>query len=691
MGKRRRSEDEPENTAQYEDDGADTDGNADGEDIGAGEEHTIVDLDGNDDELPCQATSNGKKHPLMAEITMIGGERGKNDGGSKQWRCNHCKNSYKSSLTRVRVHLLGAKPGKKPQIQRCPVLLNDAAKYRKLRDKVKEVDESSLGVQKMHSSLAQSFGAAERDAVDLKVLKFIAANGIPFNVLRSPYYSEMVTAINNAPKGYKGPGSEKARTTLLDALKRSVDNDLSTVRDTWLPQGVSVVSDGWTNIKNKPLINVLASNSRGSCFLYAEDYSGIEKTGEAIAEFLLKAIEEIGYRNVVQVVTDNASNCKAAGREIQKVHKHIFWSPCVVHTLNLIFKDFAIRFPWMLETYRAGKAIVNFFQSHTHCLAMFRNNSRLDLLKVAKTRFATHYILLQRLITVREALATTVVTKQWKDWVKSCSSDHQQQTKVIVDTINDENFWDEVENILAITGPIYSVLRFSDGEGPKMGEIYERMDNMVGEIKDIMTHDNNPHKLDYPDVEDIVMERWEKMNIPLHSLAFALNPKYYDQKYIEKPAPGGFVRKAPNKDPDVMKGVLEALKKIGDDASEQQILREQFSYFISKKGMYAMSSVKLDAYNMDAIDWWETYGSETPELAAVATRVLSQPISSSSAERIWSTYEYIHSAKRNKLNAKNADKLVFIHSNLRLLSRVTESYKKGPHSKWDIDPSNSTI
>lgn len=84
-------------------------------------------------------------------------------------------------------------------------------------------------------------------------------------------------------------------------------------------QGVSVVSDGWTDIKNKPLINVIASNSRGSCFLYAEDFSGVEKTGEAIAEFLLKAIDEIGPRNVLQVVTDNASNCKEAGKEFEKV------------------------------------------------------------------------------------------------------------------------------------------------------------------------------------------------------------------------------------------------------------------------------------------------------------------------------------------------------------------------------------
>lgn len=171
-----------------------------------------------------------------------------------------------------------------------------------------------------------------------------------------------------------------------------------------------------------------------------------------------------------------------------------------MHTLNLIFKDFANKFPWMLDTYKMGKAIVNFFRSHSHCLAMFRKHSHLDLLKVSKTRFASHYILLERFRTVREGLAATVVTRQWKDWVRSCSSDQQQQAKAIVDTINDENFWNEVDNILAITGPIYSVLRFNDGEGPKMGEIYKRMDNMVGEIKDIMTQDDNPHKLDYPDM-----------------------------------------------------------------------------------------------------------------------------------------------------------------------------------------------
>ncbi|XP_061990696.1 uncharacterized protein LOC133709101 [Rosa rugosa] len=94
---------------------------------------------------------------------------------------------------------------------------------------------------------------------------------------------------------------------------------------------------------------------------------------------------------------------------------------------------------------------------------------------------------------------------------------------------------------------------------------------------------------------------------------------------------------------------------------------------------------------MDAIDWWSTYGSQVPELAEVAQKVLAQLVSSSSTERNWSTYSYIHSVKRNRLNAERADKLVFIHSNIRLLSRFSEGYNNGTYKRWDINPESTEV
>ena len=48
---------------------------------------------------------------------------------------------------------------------------------------------------------------------------------------------------------------------------------------------------------------------------------------------------KIGHENVVQVITDNASVMKSARALIEGEYPKIFWTPCVVHTLNLALKN----------------------------------------------------------------------------------------------------------------------------------------------------------------------------------------------------------------------------------------------------------------------------------------------------------------------------------------------------------------
>ena len=56
--------------------------------------------------------------------------------------------------------------------------------------------------------------------------RFLYACGIPFNVLPSPYWHEMVEAIRTAPVGYKSPRYDKARTVGLDKEKAKIQNAL---------------------------------------------------------------------------------------------------------------------------------------------------------------------------------------------------------------------------------------------------------------------------------------------------------------------------------------------------------------------------------------------------------------------------------------------------------------------------------
>lgn len=88
----------------------------------------------------------------------------------------------------------------------------------------------------------------------------------------------------------------------------------------------------------------LVLNFHGAVFMYSEDFYGVERTGVAISKFLLGATDSIGPSNALQVVTNNTTNCKAAGWEIENVFIYIFWLPFCVHTLNMMFKDLAIKF-----------------------------------------------------------------------------------------------------------------------------------------------------------------------------------------------------------------------------------------------------------------------------------------------------------------------------------------------------------
>ncbi|KAL8528684.1 hypothetical protein ACS0TY_006219 [Phlomoides rotata] len=73
-----------------------------------------------------------------------------------------------------------------------------------------------------------------------------------------------------------------------------------------------------------------------------------------------------------------------------------------------------------------------------------------------------------------------------------------------------------------------------------------------------------------------------------------------------------------------------------------------------------------------------------PHLRSIDVRLLGQVSSSSCCERNWSTYAFIHSTKRNQITLERAEDLIYVHNNLRLLSRKAQPYMKGESKMWDV-------
>ena len=81
-------------------------------------------------------------------------------------------------------------------------------------------------------------------------------------------------------------------------------------------------------------------------------------------ELLDSLVEEIEEENIVQVVTDSVSAYVGAGRLLEEKRKHLFWSPCAAHCLDLILSDIG-NIPIFFNTLGKARQITVYIHRHT--------------------------------------------------------------------------------------------------------------------------------------------------------------------------------------------------------------------------------------------------------------------------------------------------------------------------------------
>ena len=74
-----------------------------------------------------------------------------------------------------------------------------------------------------------------------------------------------------------------------------------------------------------------------------------------------------------------------------------------------------------------------------------------------------------------------------------------------------------------------------------------------------------------------------------------------------------------------------------------------------------------------------------PLIAAVARRVLAQPVYASAAERNWSVYGKIKNDTTSRMGHAVADKRVYCHEALHLKQKLQSAGYKQAVEKWDTD------
>ena len=116
--------------------------------------------------------------------------------------------------------------------------------------------------------------------------------------------------------------------------------------------------------------------------------------------------------------------CKAAGDIVEAKFRHIFWTPCVVHTLNLALKnicapsthprydDVMEQCGWISRVSSDASFIKNFIMNHAMRLSMYNNHCKLKLLSVGDTCFASTIVMLKRFKTIKRGLEQLVISEE---------------------------------------------------------------------------------------------------------------------------------------------------------------------------------------------------------------------------------------------------------------------------------------
>ncbi|XP_050259195.1 uncharacterized protein LOC126704219 [Quercus robur] len=482
-----------------------------------------------------QEVSNAES-PLWQYVTKVEKPAGASvkSGGNTYFKCNYCDIVFMGSYSRVKAHLLQIS-GK--GIRACR---NVSKSHR-------------LEMQRMHDQVeANKLEQEQRSHIPLPPPP--PGRGIPISPFQRQEGSDSSHSTNpvdakrrksyafaatHSIPGYLPPEYNALRTTLLQKERAHVERLLKPIKDSWLENGVSIVSDGWSDPQRRPLINIMAVSDGGPVFIKAIDGSGEFKDKHYIAGVLKDAIKEIGHEKVVQVITDNANVMKAAGALIEGEYPKIFWTPCVVHTLNLALKNICAaktteknevtyeECSWITRVADDASFIRVFIMNHSMRLPMFNEFFPLKLLQVADTRFASVVVTLKRLKLIKRCLQAMAISDQWASY----REDDIGKAQKVKDMILSDLWWDNIDYILEFTAPIYDMLRIADTDKPCLHLVYEMWDSMIEKVKAVIYRHEGLEEDQYSSfwgvVYDILIDRWTKNSTPLHCLAYSLNPKYY--------------------------------------------------------------------------------------------------------------------------------------------------------------------
>ncbi|ERN20063.1 hypothetical protein AMTR_s00071p00196870 [Amborella trichopoda] len=244
--------------------------------------------------------------------------------------------------------------------------------------------------------------------------KWLNDKRIPFDAVNSPYFLHMVSAIQKAWPGVKPPTAYELSRTILDEEVEKVRKWIEEYKQSWPRTGITLMSDGWlNNVSKQEFVNFFAYFPKGTTFLSSKDVSGTQKDANFYVRLYDLIVEEVRDKHVVRFITDNAHACVSTGNKLLDKRKHLVWTPCATHSIDLMLEEIS-EIKIVKETLEEARLVSRFIYNHSKILFLLREHSKKkDIIRPVIICFATDYLAVDSIRESEGTLKRLFTCKEW--------------------------------------------------------------------------------------------------------------------------------------------------------------------------------------------------------------------------------------------------------------------------------------
>nr|XP_043873805.1 E3 SUMO-protein ligase ZBED1-like [Solea senegalensis] len=503
--------------------------------------------------------------------------------------------------------------------------------------------------------------------VDEAVVNMIIKDSQPFSVVEDVGFRELMHLMD---PNYILPSRK--------ALKAMVDIKYQEAKEKAREQvqkavAVSLTSDMWTSINMDAYLAVtchfIDDEDQLCTTLLGVQHFPKAHTAENLAAGHVQLMEEWGIRDKVKcLVTDGASNMNACVRQLNVRH-----AICIAHTINLIVHKSFDDVEGLNELRQKCRRLVTLFRTSTTAkerLVQVQEQMGRQPYKMiieVDTRWNSTFLMLQRLYELREPVGAALA---------SLKTDITPLTAAEYDSVN---------NTLSVLAPFHQATvevsaekRVSSSKViPLMKMLHHAItnkmhtmnastiarqlgDNLVRRLRDHMSSLESAGGLTMPTLLD---PRFKK-------LGFENATRRQEAVNRLKNECANVIRhEASSAPPDQLQNTRVA--QSGGNSELWWLLDDAINSSGSSSSVVADAVIEVDRYlaemnisrDEDPLVYWHGHKAMYPHLHKLAVTWLCSPASSVPCERVFSKAGEVLSKKRNHLNPKTLEKLVFLNKN----------------------------